>query len=73
MKKTTRKELEEIIRGRLKFFEDTGCKPASDPVVWAVTDYILALAPHILSGKVQFETEVVDESVKSMPGYGGKR
>ena len=65
MSKTTRQELMDIIRMRLGFFTEMGCKPDDERVAGAMADYIIALAPHILPGKVQFDTKVVDESIKS--------
>jgi hypothetical protein len=53
--KTTRDQLIEIIRKNMQLFTEMGCKPTDDAVVKAMADYIIALAPHIVDGTVQFE------------------
>lgn len=55
MNETTREQLTEILRSRLKMFTEMGYSPTDEPVLKALADYIIALAPHIVDGTVRFQ------------------
>jgi hypothetical protein len=53
----SKQELEEAIKMRLQLFTEIGCKPTDDAVVKSLAEYIIHLAPYIVSGKMQFEVQ----------------